>query len=347
MTEPVRRIALVKLGAMGDCVNSLPFVNRLRAGLPDACITWVIGRAAHALLAGHSAVDEFLVAQPERARSWLGLVRELRRRRFDLAIDLQRIAKSGALTRLTGAPRRLGFDRSRCKEASFLFTNERIAPNDAPGVTVAQYLEFADHLGLPPSEPRWDVPYEPFAFPVEGAGARIVLNLGASKPANLWPAERWGELALRLARDEGARVAFTGGPEDRSAAEVALAALAGTEAGARARVSDQVGRLSWKRTAGLLAGADLFVGGDTGPLHVAVAVGTPVLALFGAADPRRTGPFDRPDAVISRPAPCSPCRRRECNVAGHPCMTDIRVEDVSDRVAAAIAGPPRREFASS
>src|SRR5439155_13620108 len=104
------RIAVVKLGAIGDVVNSLPFVNRLRAGYPGARITWIIAPLAHRLVEGHRAVDEFLVVDVEHPANWLGIVRELRARRFDLAIDLQRILKSALLTRATGARHRLGFD---------------------------------------------------------------------------------------------------------------------------------------------------------------------------------------------------------------------------------------------
>ena len=106
-------IAVVKLGAIGDAVNSLPFVNRLRAGYPRSRITWIIGPLAHSLLAGHPAVDEFLVFDSRRARAWPGMLREVRRKRFDLVIDLQRILKSGVITCATGSKVRLGFDRAR------------------------------------------------------------------------------------------------------------------------------------------------------------------------------------------------------------------------------------------
>ena len=93
------------------------------------------------------------------------------------------------------------------------------------------------------------------------------------------------------------------------------------------------GELSLKQTAGLLRSSRIFVGGDTGPLHMAVAVATPVVAVFGAADPRRTGPYGLPEAVVTNPVPCSPCRRRECNVPGHPCLEGLAVDAVFRRVA--------------
>lgn len=328
--EAPERVAIVRLGAIGDVVNCLPFVCRLRDGWPRARITWVIAGKAHALVAGHRAVDEFLVVDVERVSTWAHTVRELRARRFDLAIDLQRILKSGAIARATGAPRRLGFDRARCKEASHLFANEHIAPNPAPGVTVAQYLEFADHLGLPAQSPRWDLPDEPVEPPAAGE-RRAVVHVGATKPANRWSAERWGALVARLTRELGLTVHLTGAPGERATID-AVKRAAGVE------VRDRAGELSLKRTAGLLRSAAVFVGGDTGPLHMAVAVGTPVVAVFGAADPRRTGPFGAPESVVTNPVPCAPCRRRECNVPGHPCLEGLAVEPVFARVARVLRG---------
>ena len=309
---------VVKLGAIGDVVNSLPLLCRLRAGLSKTRITWLIAPLAHALVEGHEAVVEFLVFDIKQRRSWPALWRQLRDGRFDTVLDLQRILKSAALSRASGAPRRIGFDRARSKEGSWLFSTESIAPNAAPGVTVAQYLEFADHLGLAPAPPEWRLPQKPW----QQTPPRVALGLGATKPANLWPSAAWTELATRLADKHGAeRIALVGGPSDRATAEAVCAR------GPRG-LCNTVGQLSLQETAGLLAVSDLFVACDTGPLHMAVAVGTPVLALFGAADPCRTGPFGQAQAVLSHPVPCAPCRQRHCTVAGHPCMNELTVEGV-------------------
>jgi len=320
-------VCLVKLGAIGDVVNTLPLVHRLRQAWPETRLAWAIAPLAHGLVQGHPEVDEFLVLDVKRRDHWRPFLRELRGRRFELTIDLQRILKSGLITRASGAPRRLGFDRARCKELSWLFTNERIPPRRDPGVTVAQYLEFADHLGLPDCSPEWNLPRVPWA----AASPRVCLGIGASKPANLWPAERWAELATALVDGragpalEPHELALCGGPQDRALADAILAL-------APPGVMDHVGTLTLQETAGLLAASALFVSGDTGPLHMAVAVGTPVVALFGAADPGRTGPFGQPEAVVRNPVDCAPCRRRHCNVAGHPCMTGLEVEAVLGRL---------------
>ena len=326
---PAERIALVKLGAIGDVVNTLPFANRLRAGYPKARITWVIAPLSHALLAGHPAVDEFLVFDAKQPSTWPGFVRELRARKIELAIDLQRLIKSGMITRASGAKTRLGFDRARCKERSHLFTNLRIPPNAAPGVTVAQYLEFADFLELPAQTPRWELPFTPVAPPRAGE-RRVVLNIGASWSSKHWAHEKWAELARRLTRELGLTVHLSGGPQDRDAA-AEIVRLAGVPIAAHA------GEYTLLETAGLLASAELVVSGDSGPLHMAVALGRPVVALFGAADPRRTAPIGQPEAVVRNPVECSPCRLRVCPVPGHPCMSGLAVETVFARVPGRLA----------
>ncbi|MFT7486398.1 MAG: heptosyltransferase I [Candidatus Paceibacteria bacterium] len=325
MSAP-RKICVVKLGAIGDVVNALPLVNRLRAGIPEAKISWVIAPLAHALVDGHPAVDEFLLLDIKRRASWPAFLRHLRAQKFDLVLDLQRILKSGIITRLSGAPRRLGFDRARCKELSWWFTNERIANNPKPGVTVAQYLEFGDALGLPAVDPSWDLPITPWTH----APPLVSLGIGASKPSNLWPTQRWSQLLRELATQLGAQhLALVGGPGDR---ELASQILSQAPTG----ILNTVGTLDLKQTAGLLAASSHFVACDTGPLHMAVATGTGVTALFGAADPLRTGPFAHASDVIYHPAECSPCRKRLCFVEGHPCMHNIEVDEVAQRILARV-----------
>jgi len=328
--QPPERIAVLKLGAIGDVANTLPFVNRLRRGYPEARISWVIGPLAHSLVEGHEAVDEFVVLDLDGPRAWLRAIPLLRSRAFDLAIDLQRILKSGVLSACTGAPRRIGFDRARAKEWSFVFANERIPPNPSPGVTVEQYLEFADHLGLPAAPVEWKLPLVPWPAAARD-GPLVVVNVGASKSANRWYPDRWARVCERLVREEGARVELTGGEQDAPRA----AAVVGQ---CREPLGNRAGRLSLKELAGLCAAADVFVGCDTGPLHVAVAVGTPTVALFGAADAARTGPYGQAAGVVFRPADCSPCRRRSCSVPGHPCMRAIRADDVFEAIRARLHG---------
>jgi heptosyltransferase-1 len=283
------------------------------------------------LVQGHPAVDRFLICDLKAKGGWRRAIRDVRAARFDLALDLQRIQKSGWLTLATGAPRRLGFDRARCKELSYVFTNERIPPNPQPGVTVAQYLEFADHLEASESQPEWRIPYVPWNAKDRGGRPQVTLGLGASKPANRWPDRHWEELVRSLSHDRELSVHLCGGPED--------APLGAKLARVSPSVKDWTGRLNLRESAGLIEAADLFIGGDTGLLHIAVGVGTEVVALFGAADPRRTGPFQSPDAVLREVVSCSPCRRRHCPVPGHPCLERLDPSRVEAAAALRLAGP--------
>lgn len=332
MRFPLERVGIVRLGAIGDTVNLLPFVNRLRRGAPSARITWVIGKKAYALLRGHPAVDEFLVFDDRRVAGFPAFLRELRARRFDLAIDLQRIAKSGLITFASGAPRRLGFDRARCKEACWVFTNLAIPANPRPGVTVEQYLEFADWLGLPAAPLEWRVPHVPQPAPA-ASETRVMLSLGASRSSKLWYAEHWARLAQLLARELGASVHLVGGAVDRAMAD---------EVVARAGIAlvDHVGRTSLPETAGWIASAHLLVGCDSGPLHLAAGLGVPCVALFGATNPLRSAPHVARRAVVTNGTPCSPCMRQKCNVPGHPCMRDLSPELVFANVRALLVREP-------
>jgi len=290
-TEP-QRLVVVRLGAIGDVVNALVFASAVKRVRPGVHLAWVAHGLVRPLVEGHPDVDRVHVF--ERGSGLAGLRRlaaELRAERYDLAVDLQRICKSALVARLSGAPRVLGYDRGRAKEWSWLLASERIPPGPAHEHMVEQYRAFARALGCDvPVEHR--LPSDPEAAAwaaacvAELGGAPVLVNPGASKPRNRWPAEHFApfvaELAQGLAR-RGTPLAVVGGPGDRELAAPLLAAAPSAR--------DLVGRTSLRQLAALLARTRLLVTGDTGPMHLAVAVGTPTLALFGPADPRRTGPY--------------------------------------------------------
>jgi len=331
------RVLAVRLGAIGDVTNALVFATALKEARPDVHVGWAVHPLARPLVEGHPSVDRVhLWRRGGGLSGFARLVREIRAERYDVAVDLQRIQKSAWLARLAGAPRVLGYDRARTKELAWLLTRERL---DARGTTrhmVEHYLEFARHLGAPARAPRHLLPADAeaetwAAHLVEELGAApVVVNLGASKPANRWAPERFGALARALSED-GRAVCFTGGPDDRPAAERARAA-----AGAGPR--DLVGHTSLPQLVALLRRARLFVGCDTGPMHLAAAVRTPVIALFGPADPARTGPFGPAHLVLREQPPCAPCGRKTCNQPRHACMEDLTVERVRAAVRERLAG---------
>jgi lipopolysaccharide heptosyltransferase II len=320
-------VLVVRLGAIGDVVNALVFASALKEARLDLHLGWVVHPLAAPLVEGHPCIDRVHLWKRGGGLAELArLVRELRAERYDLAVDLQRIQKSALVARLSGAPRVLGYDRARSKELSWLWTRERIAPREHARHMVLHYLEFAQHLGAEPGEPRHLFPpddgAEAWAAQLvrELGGEPVLVNLGASKPANRWMPERFGALARALTHEPGVPVCLTGGPDDKPRAHAARMAAGD------ARLRDLVGHTSLRQLVALTRRARLHVGCDTGPMHIAAALGTPVVALFGPADPVRTGPWGAGHRVLRVPPPCAPCNRRTCNQPRHACMEDLTVE---------------------
>ena len=330
------RVLVVRLGAIGDVTNALVFATALKRLRPTVRVGWVVHALAEPLVRDHPDVDVVhRFARDGGVRAFVRVVREVRAERYGLAVDLQRIQKSALVARASGAPRVLGYDRRRTKEQSWVWTGERIAPADGGRHMVEQYLDVAAHLGCAePLRPRLGLDSEAEAWAEERVAALgappVAIALGATKPANRWASERFGELARALA--ELGPVAVTGGPAEREAAR-AIPALPG--------VHDFVGETSLRQLAALLSRARVLVSCDTGPMHLAAAAGTPVVALFGAADPRRTGPYPVPGGadddlhrVVRELPECAPCGRRHCNQPRHTCMEELPVA----RVLAAVRG---------
>ena len=293
-----KRIAIVMMSAVGDAVHVLPVVNSIKAAAPDARITWVIQPGPHALVKDHPAVDEFILFDRKRGwRAYRDVYRALRGREFDLVIALQVYLKAGVIAAMIRAPRKLGFDRARARDLNWLFTTERIPARGQRHVQ-DQYFEFLEHLGVPvvlewglgpTAEER--ARYASLLPPFDGPTVAMVV--GTSKPGKEWPAERYAALADRLHTELGARSLLVGG---RSAREVAAA-----ETIRRLASHPPLDLLEWdlRRLVYLLDRADVLVSPDTGPLHVAVALDTPSVALIGYTNPKRVGPYRRfPELLV-------------------------------------------------
>lgn len=340
------RLLVVRLGAIGDVVNALVTATALKRHQPGLHVGWAVHELSRPLVERHPAVDQVHVWRRERPiRGALAILREVRAARYDVAIDLSRIAKSAALARFSGARRVIGFDRARAKEWSWLLTREHIAPRDAGAHMVEQYLEFARHLGVDDPTPEFLLPIDDRAetwaaeYIQQLGDDPILINLGASRPSKSWRPERFGDLAREVRRRFHRPVMLTGGPSDRALAERAKARIPSA-----AEIIDMVGSTSLPELAALQRRCALFIGCDTGPLHLASACGAPVLALFGPGDPRRTGPFGQLDSVVRVPPPCAPCNLRRCNQPRHACMDDIEVDAVLAEIETrlALASVPSR-----
>jgi lipopolysaccharide heptosyltransferase II len=309
-------ILIIKLGALGDVVNTLPLAIRLKQHF-NARIHWITEHLSFPLLSRHSFIDQVILFDRSCLKKSLPeLIHTIRNRQFDIALDLQRIAKSALLCLASSSSRRIGFDRLRCKEMTWLLPFERIAPSDPTNHMVHQYLEFAEHLGIPREEPQWAMPegdIPSVALPEK----YLVLNIGATKPANRWNARGFSILADLVTDRYGIPCVLTGAGEDRAMAESIVQT-------AKSPVFDLVGRTTIMELIRVLSGARAVVSCDTGPMHLAVALQKEVVALFGPADPGRTGPYR--GHVIRKSLPCIPCSKRTCS---NPlCMDSILPEEV-------------------
>ena len=308
------RIALVKLSSLGDVVHALPVAATVKRRLPHAHLTWVVERREAMLLAGNPDVDAVV---PIDTRSWrrrwrlrgvadtLGAVgilhRRLRESKFDVAIDLQGLAKSGLVTAATGAPLRIGFDRQWGREGRLnaLFTNRRITPPAAARHVVEQYLALLGPLGVGepvrefwlPVQPRAEARIEQ-ALMAAGLKPRqrlVVINPGAGRPDKRWPTERFRALAARLVDDAAANVMVVWGPSEQSAADAIADAQRGVVLAPPTDLAELIA---------VLRRASVMIAADTGPLHLAAAVGTPCVGLYGPTSAVRNGPYGEGHRVL-------------------------------------------------
>jgi len=304
------RVALVKLSSLGDVVHALPLAATLRAARPAARLTWIVERREAAILREHPALDEVIVVD---TRGWrrapsagalaaaLRDVRALRRRlaaaRFDVAIDAQGLIKSGLLLAATRARVRVGFARAVAREPlSALFATTHVTPPPAAAHVVDQYLTLLGALGITDRRHEFRLPSSSSAETrvdewLAAAGIKprrrlAILNPGAGRADKRWPIGQFATLARRLVDDGGAQVVITWGPGEEDLARGVAGAAAAVGTGVTLAPPTDLDTLL-----ALLRRASVVVAGDTGPLHLAAALGTPCVGLFGPTSPVRNGPY--------------------------------------------------------
>ncbi len=336
--DGARRALLIKPSALGDVVHALPVAETLHRRYPNTRLDWLVEEEAADIVRGHPAISEVVVSgrlrwwrelrNPAQVFQTLGEIRQffgdLGRRRYDVVLDLQGLLKSALYLLATRAPIRVGFSEGR-EGAPWVLTHRAIAPPQ-PVHAVERYLALAAAVDAtePVRDFRISVPPQDVtaAHAVLSAAPRprIVLHPSARWRTKLWELDRWRSLAQTLMA-EGAGVILTGSRDDDSMAAAILADLD------PAPVS-LVGRLSLTELTAVLQDVDLMITVDSGPMHIAAAVGTPVVGLFGPTDPRRTGPLG-PARILRRELPCSPCLQRRCKIPDtYRCMRDLSVAEV-------------------
>jgi heptosyltransferase-1 len=322
---PQTGILLVKLSSFGDVLHALPALEALRDAYPLAHITWLVEAAYAPLLSGHPALDEVWIAPRLRPTEFFSgsnpvtlmtLLQQLRARPFDLVLDVQGLLKSAVWVALARSPRKVGYDKTR--ELSYLALTERVPPFDPEAHAVWRYLNLAHYLGAPPALPRFRLGLDAAVdistlIPAAADRPLVVLHPGARWTSKLWPPASWASLSEWF-HGLGFRVAVTGSAADREL-------VAGIAAQCRAPVVNLAGRTSLAELSAVLRQARLAVTTDTGAMHLAAALGTPVAALFGPTAPWRTGPFGDGHQVVRLGLPCSPCFKRQC--PDPRCLNDL------------------------
>lgn len=299
MTESPGSICLLRLSALGDVSHVVPLVRTLQARWPQARLTWVIGRFEHKLVGDLPGVEFIIV---DKARGWRAigdLRRALRGRRFDVLLQLQVALRANLLSAVIRADRRVGYDHARSKDLHGLFINQRIAA--ARGQHVVDALaSFGTAIGAPrQGAPCWDIPLsdEDRAFAAEvlpGEQPTLLISPCSSHRLRNWHAEGYAAVADH-AIAQGMRVLLCGG---RSALEREMGDAILTRM--RGEAIDLIGRDTIKRLLALLERASLVLTPDSGPMHMANAVGTPVIGLHAASNPRRSGPYSDQRFVVDR-----------------------------------------------
>jgi 3-deoxy-D-manno-octulosonic-acid transferase/heptosyltransferase-1 len=344
MKDEPSSILIIKLSAIGDVVHTLPLLSVLRGNYPRARIDWLVEEEASMVIEGHPAVNRVLIS---RRKSWFrrfmkggeyskvvpeirAFLKELRICRYDLVIDLQGLFKSGVLTGLARGKRKIGMEGAR--EGGRFFLNERPVPVDYDQHAIDRYLKMADYLkcrhiswrgGIPISKAHEKLVNE-YVSPAE-AGQRpiIAINPMARWKTKLWDPDRFASLADRIHDDLSHEVVFTGSNGDRKEIECVINKM-------KSRPLNLAGRTSLKEVAHLYTRCKALITTDTGPMHIAAAMGCPVVALFGPTAPWRTGPYGQRHEVIRADIECSPCFKKSCSHI--KCMEEIEVDQVFEAV---------------
>jgi lipopolysaccharide heptosyltransferase I len=327
------KVLIVRLGSLGDVVHAIPAAAALRRFLPESRIDWLVDARHRDLVDLVTVVDRVVSLEGPRLRAWIQVVRDLRPVRYDVALDFQGLMKSAVLARASGAARVAGFSlwHLREKSARPFYTTAEEAEG---GHAIRKNLRLLRVLNIHEDE-RIEFPLADFDSPALaslretiGDGPFALINPGAGWPNKRWPPDRFGAVAAFIRDVCRLTPVVLWGPGERVLADaVAIASRGGAVLAPPTSVKDLVS---------LTRAADLLVAGDTGPLHIATAVGTPTVSLFGPTYPERNGPWSPDDVVVSRADTCGCHRDRRCRQAAW-CLDDVSVPEVCAAVQRRLA----------
>ena len=328
----MKKFLIVRLGSLGDVIHGIPAAAALRSRYPDAQIDWLVDPRYVELLELVECIDRPIAFNTRDLRigggAALPVLRSLRAAHYDAVVDLQGLLKSAVLGRLVGAGQTIGFPRAHLREPlARLFYTDAPDPGTVPHVInknlgLLRALDVSDHtVHFPVRIPRTNAVTS--VREACGQAGYAILNPGAAWPNKRWSAKKFGAVAGSIRREHGWRSVVLWGPGEQAlAASVAAASDGAADVAPSTTIADLVG---------LARAATLMVSGDTGPLHIAGAVGTPIVALFGPTSPERNGPWAARDVSLSRVATCACRYERRCRRAA-PCIEDITPEEVVEAV---------------
>lgn len=334
---PVRSICLLRLSAIGDACNAAAVVHAIQSHYPEAEITWVIGKTEASLMAGMSGVNLVVFDKSQGLAAYRHLYRALKGKRFDALLVMQVALRANLASLCISARRRIGYDRAKSKELHGLVISERIEPTSKPHV-LDNFRQFQKALGVPLAAPSWNIPTSAedqrwASEQLDRSRARhLIITPAASNPERNWLPDRYAAVA-DFASQQGFAVYLCGGAGEH---ETALANE--ILAQAKSPVRNLVGHSSLKQLFALTRLVQVVIAPDTGPAHMAVAAGTPVIGLYAHSNPARTGPYLWQDYVVDAYTPALQAIRSESpeqarwgqRLKGHELMEQITTERVCD-----------------
>ncbi len=342
-------ICILRLSAIGDVTHALPVLRTLQHHWPQTRLTWIIGKNEHALVTEINGVEFITFDKSLGFGAYQDIRRKLADRRFDVLLHMQLSLRASITSLFIKADVKLGFDRERAKDLQWLFTNEKIYPSSTRQHVVDSFLEFPRRLGLKPVM-EWNLPVSAAALEnvrhmISGEKFLCINPCAVAKSRNWrnWTAEGYAEVADYAAEHHGMTVLLTGGPsaDERNMADTIIAMC-------NHKPHNLVGRTTLPELVALLHLSRLVIAPDTGPAHIASALGTPVIGLYAATNPQRAGPYNFMKFVVNR-YPHALHKYHGLEVGDAPwgkriqnnaCMRLIRPEDVTTMMDKVLRADP-------
>ncbi len=294
--QSAQSICLLRLSAIGDVCNALAIAQEIRRQRPNSTLTWIIGKTEYALLKTVSDIEFIVFDKRAGLSAYLKLWKQLKNRKFDVLLHMQTAIRASLLSLMVRATIRIGFDRSRARELQWLFCNKKVAAQNKPHV-LDGFMSFTQALGLKDYQPQWHFPipetYERWAKFITGQQTYILLSPCASNPERNWSVNKYQELVSKLTAT-GFNLVLTTGPNEKEI-DFARKIYQGNER----KIVNLAGSTNLVELLALIKNALFVISPDSGPVHMSVMIGTPIIGVYAHSNPLRTGPWRYRNYVVS------------------------------------------------